>query len=124
MAHRRQLRGELFHQRQEVQVEEQHLVLRVVGNPGDLLGKEPRVDGVAHQLGLRAAVVDLQMPVAVPGQGGDAVAGLAAQACQRLRQLAGAQFGVAPGVAVQVAFDALADDFGVAGMTRGMRDQG
>ena len=37
-----------LHQRQEGQVEAQHLVFGVVGDPGDLVGMQARVDGVQH----------------------------------------------------------------------------
>ena len=123
VAHRRQLRGELLDQRQEAQVETQHLVLGVVDDPGDLLREQPRVDGVAHQARAGRGVIDLEMAVAVPGQRADTVTRLATQPGQGLRQLAGAQFGVDPGVAMHVALDALGDDLGVAMVTRRVRDQ-
>ena len=43
-----QLRVHRLHQRQEGQVEAQHLVLGVVGDPGDLVRVQARVDGVQH----------------------------------------------------------------------------
>ena len=121
--HRGKQLRDLLHQRQEAEVEAQHLVFRVVDDPGDLVGEEPRVDGVAHQLRARGAVVDLEVPVAVPGQRADPVAGLAAEPGQRLRQLAGAQLCIGVGVAVDVALDPLGDDLGVAAVARRMRQQ-
>ena len=37
-----------LHQRQKAQVKTQHLVFGMVGNPGDLVGMQARVDGVQH----------------------------------------------------------------------------
>ena len=62
-----------LHQRQEGHVEAQHLVFGVVGDPGDLVRMQARIDGVQHAPGAADAEVHFQVAIAVPGQGGDAV---------------------------------------------------
>ena len=68
-----------FDQRQEGEVEEQHLVFGVVGDVDDLVGVQARVERVQHRARAGDRVVELHVAVAVPGERGDAVAGLDAQ---------------------------------------------
>ena len=81
---------ELLDQRQEGQVEEQRGVLGVVGDVGDLLGEQARVDGVADRADAGDGVVELEMAVAVPGQRRHPVAGLDAEPDQRVGEPADA----------------------------------
>jgi len=103
-----------LHQGQKVQVKAQHLVFGVVGDPGDLLGVQARVDGVQHAARAAHTEVHLHVAVAVPGQRGHAVAELQAQPVERIGQAACALAQVLVGVAVDVALHAPRDDFGVA----------
>ncbi len=72
--HRGQPVGELFHQRHEGQVHQHHAVFRMVGDPGDLLGEEARVQRVVDRADAGDAVPDLEVPPGVPGDRADAIA--------------------------------------------------
>ena len=85
---RRQLVGELFQQRHEGEVGHHHAVLGVIDDPDDLLGKQPRIDGVVDRADAEDAVPGFEMPPGVPGQRRDAVAELDAVAVEALRDLA------------------------------------
>ncbi len=95
-----------FDQGQESQVEQQDLVFGMVGDIGDLLRMQARIDRMQHGAGTGHGVVGFHMAVAIPRQRGDAVAHLDAHALQGMGQLAGALAAIAVGIAVQVAFDA------------------
>jgi hypothetical protein len=95
----------------------------MVGDPGDLVGRQARIDGVHHAAAAGDAEIELEMAVAVPGQRGHAVAERQAQAVQGIGDLARARGGVGVGVAVHVAFDAARDDLGVAVVARREFDQ-
>ena len=88
----RQFVGDLFQKRHEGDVDEHHAVFGMIDDPDDLVGKQPRIDGVVDRADAENAVPGLQMPPGVPGQGGDAVAELDAVPLQPLRhfQRAGA----------------------------------
>jgi hypothetical protein len=103
-----------LHQRQEGEVEAQDLVFGMVGDPGDLVGVQARVDGVQHAAAAAHAVVQLQVPVAVPGQRGNAVAEEQLLPVQRIGHLPGTRCDSAPRGAVDIAFDAARDDLAVA----------
>src|SRR5258706_4152146 len=68
----------------------------MVDDPGDLIGEQPRIDGMADRADAHDAVPGFKMTPGVPGDGGDAVAKLDAVAIQPLRHLqrAIANFGV------------------------------
>jgi len=61
--------------------------------------------------------------IAVPGERADAVARLDAELHQRLRDLLGAQPGIAVGVAVDIALDPARHDFRVAMVEGGVLDE-
>ena len=123
MAHTLHLRQQLFHGGQQVEVDEEELILGVVHDVDDLLGKEPRIDRVADRTHAGDAVVEFEVAVAVPGQRADAVAGLDAEREQRLGHLLRALVGVAVGVAVDRPFDGAGDDLGIAVVEGGMLDE-
>jgi hypothetical protein len=115
MLDRLEQRRELLHQRCEVQVEEDDLVLGVVGDVADLVGKKARVDGVNDGARTGSRVVDLEVPEAVPGERADAVVHPHAQRLQRLGELARARVRVAEGVPMDRAvLDGLGDYFRIA----------
>ena len=92
------------------QVEEQHLVFGVVGDPHDLVRMQARVERVQHRARARHRVVQLHVAIAVPRQRRDAVAE-ARRRARRARWPCGARGGeVAVGVAVDVALDAARHD--------------
>ena len=90
----------LFQERHERQVGDHHAVFGVIDDPGDLLGKQPRIDGVVDRADAEDAVPGFQVPPGVPGQRRDAVAELDAVALQPLRHLerALADLGIVRGV--------------------------
>ena len=92
----RQVGCDLFQDRHEGDVDHHHAVLRVVDDPGDLVGEQPRIDGVADRADSHDAVPGFEMAPGVPGDGGDAVTELDAVAVQPLRyfQCACMNFGV------------------------------
>ncbi len=71
-------------QRREHRVEEHIGVLGVMHDVLELIRKEPRIDGVQHPSGAGHAVVELEMPVAVPGERRDAIAGARAERIERI----------------------------------------
>ena len=105
----RQLRGDLFQHRHEGEVDHHHAVFGVVDDPGDLLGKQPRVDGMADRADTHDAVPRFEVPPRVPGDGGDPVPELDAVAVEPLRhfQRALPYFGVSR--AVNGSFDRAGD---------------
>ena len=104
---------ELLDQRQEGQVEEQRRVLGVIGDVGDLLGEQPRIDGVADGADAGDGVVQLEMSIAVPGQRRHPVTRLDAEADQRVGELADALARLRIAVAVDTAFHRVRDDLDV-----------
>jgi hypothetical protein len=62
----------------------------------ELLGEQPRIDGMQDRAHARDGVVQLEVPVIVPGQRGDAVAGLHPGSPERVGQLACAAEDFAP----------------------------
>ncbi len=65
---------ELFQQRNERQISQHHAVLGMIDDPGDLIVKQARIDGVIDRSDPHDAVPGLEMPPRVPGQRGDTVA--------------------------------------------------
>jgi hypothetical protein len=68
-------------------------------------------------------VAELEVAVAVPRERRDAVAGLRAQARERVGELARALVRVTVGIAMDVALDAARDDLGVPVVPVGVADQ-
>jgi len=79
--------GDFFQHRHEGDVGHHHAVLGVVDDPGDLIGKQSRIDCMADRANTHDAVPGLEMAPGVPRNGGDAVAELDAVAFQPLRDL-------------------------------------
>ena len=69
-----QLRRQLLQQRQEHGVGEQVAILGVVHDVGDLIREQAGIDGVTDGADPGDAVVQLEVPVVVPGERGDALA--------------------------------------------------
>ena len=83
----RQLVGDLLQQRHESEIGEDDPVFGVVDDPDDLLGEQPRIEGVIDRADADDAVPGLEVPPGIPGQGRDAVAELDAVLLQPLRDL-------------------------------------
>ena len=110
---RLQLRRELFHERREGRVEKDIPVGRVVDDVGDLLRKKPRIDRVQHRAHSRHAEVELHVPVAVPRERRDAIAGRDPKRGERVRDLLGPAMDVAIRAAVDRPFDRARHDLGI-----------
>jgi len=94
--HAWKLAGDLLQHRHEGEIRHHQPVFRVVDDPGDLVGEQPRIDGVADRADPHDAVPDFEVTPCVPGDGGNAVAELDAAAIEALRDLQGTvpDFGV------------------------------
>ena len=92
---------ELPVQRQQDVVDDQEAVLRVGGDPAELVGRQPQVQRVHHAAGRRNAEVALQVRMVVPAQRGHAVAALQAELQQRRGRGARARGVLAVAVAAQ-----------------------
>jgi hypothetical protein len=99
-----------LHDRQERHVEAQHLVFGMVGDPGNLVGREPRVDRVDHAATAGDAEVQLEVAIAVPRERGHPVAEAQLQRIERSGHLPGPARRVGVAVAVDVALDAARHD--------------
>ncbi|MNH23618.1 hypothetical protein D3C79_835230 [compost metagenome] len=115
--------GDGFDQRQEGQVEEEHAVLGVVGNPLHLVGMQARVQRVQHGTRAGYGVVQLHVAIAVPGERADAVTKADAERGERIGQAACALPEVAIGLPMDIAFDPARDDFLVAMVALGMGEE-
>ena len=119
---RLELVGELFQDRQESEIDHHHAVFGVIDDPGDLFGKQARIDGVIDRADAHDAVPGFEVPPGVPGQRRHAVAQLDAIAFEPLRhaQRAGAELGVIGGV--DRPFDRARDHLPLAVIDRGVID--
>ena len=70
--HGRAFRSDRFHQREEAHVEAEDLVLGVVHDPDQLVGRQTRVERVDHAPTAAHAVVELEVAIAVPSERRDA----------------------------------------------------
>jgi len=114
LAYARRLGMDRLHQRQEAQVEAQHLVFGVVGDPCDLVWRQTRVDRVHHAAAAGNPEVQLEVAVAVPRQRAHAFAVAHAQGRERVGEPPRARVRVAVRVAVDGTFRRPRDDLGVA----------
>ena len=87
---RRHRVDELPQQRQHRAVDEDDLVLGVVGDVGQLLGEEPDVERVQDPAGARRGEVELQVALGVPAERADPAVGADAEGVEDAAQLAGA----------------------------------
>ncbi len=83
----RDLRQQLFEQRYEHQVRENVSVLGVIDDEDELLGEQPRVDRVADVPRSADAVIDLEVPMIIPGDGCHAIATFEAEPVERIGEL-------------------------------------
>ncbi|MNV39337.1 hypothetical protein D3C71_1309130 [compost metagenome] len=115
--------GDGLDQRQEGQVEEDVLVFRVIGDVGDLVFMQARVDGMDNGTHAGNAVVQLQVPIAIPCQCADPFGRPGAQVCQCAGHLTRAVMAVAEGVAMDITLDPPRHDLRIAMMAIGMHDE-
>ena len=80
------LLAQAFHQRQQRCVDEDHLVLGMVDDVGQLIRKEANVEGVYDRACARRAEVEFNMLVVVPSKGADSVAGLHTQSFEHIAE--------------------------------------
>src|SRR5690606_24020154 len=97
-------------------------VFGMIDDPCDLLGKQPRIDGVVDRADAEDAVPGFEMAPRVPGQRGDAVAGADPVAVEPLGKLERprANFSIAGGV--DGAFDRARDHAALRVLNCGMVD--
>src|SRR5579875_98406 len=90
----------------------------------DLLREEARIDGVADGADAGGGVIELEMPIGVPGKRADAVAFADAKGSEGVGELRSP--GIAPAIVVAVnrPFDAARDDLGLAVIFRRVVEQG
>ncbi len=112
--HLRAVRLELGDERRKGEIEEDVFILGVIDDVDDLLGEEPRIDGVADRAHAGDGEIDLEMAEAVPGERADAIRLFDAEPDQRVGEPPGARMRVAIGVTVDRPFDRAGDDFGAA----------
>jgi hypothetical protein len=72
----------------------------VIDDEDDLIFEQPWVDGVTNETGAGHRVIDLEVPIVVPGECRDPIASLQAQPTQRVGELTGASECIPIGVAV------------------------
>ena len=99
-----------LHERHEGQVHEKGPVLGMVQDVDELARVQPGIHGVHHGAHARHAVVQLEMPVGVPRDGGHRIAFAEREVLEDLRQLLGPLAGGRPGVSVDRALDGARDE--------------
>ena len=99
--------------RQQVEVDEDDLVFGVVGDVGDMFGREARIERVQHGADAGDAEIELEVAIGVPGDGADPVSELDAQSLERLSQLLGTLGRIPVAVAMDRALDRAGDDLDV-----------
>ena len=82
----RQPRPDAFQQRRKLGISEEPARGGMVRGPGDLLGVDARIERVEHEPRAGHRVIELEMPVLVPGERGDPVPTGEAQAAERVRE--------------------------------------
>jgi hypothetical protein len=112
----RQRRRQLLQHRDLVGLDEDRAIVGVVDDVRQVVRRQPDVERVEHALGTRHREVALEVPVPVPGQGRDSLAGRDAQAIERVHQLLAAARERTERGAVQLAAQLSADDLDVAGV--------
>ena len=103
--------GNLLKQRHKHRIGKDPLVLGVVDDENDLLGKKPRINRVTDVPRPADAVIHLEVPVVVPGKRGDPIPFLQSQLVQCIRQLPCAAAAVGKGVTMQWVVRGHRDDF-------------
>ena len=104
-------------------VDEERAVGGVVDDVGQLVGVQARVERVHHRAAQRHGEVELQVAVLVPAERRDAVAGLDAERCEGVRELARAAREVGVAVAVDAAVGEAADELVVRELGRGALEE-
>ena len=95
---RGQQRGEQAEQRT---VDEDHLVVGMVDDVGELLGEQPDVERVQDAPGARGGEVELEVAGGVPGEGGNTAVGGDAETVEYTTEFAGARRPLAVGGPVE-----------------------
>jgi hypothetical protein len=108
---------------QKAHVKAQHRIFGVIDDPGDLLRMQARIERVQNPARTADAEIQLKVAVAIPGQGGHAVAEAQLQRIQRVGDLARATSNVLVGVAVQIALDAAGNHLALAVVAFGKLDE-
>ena len=107
----------------KVEVDEQQDVAGVTEDVEQLLGEQPRIEGVADRAEAGHAEVDLDVTMGVPRERGDAVARADAEGQQRVGETLGAAVDLTIVRAMDRPLDAATDDLLIAEHPRGVADQ-
>ena len=94
----------------------------MAGDVGDLIGEEPRIDGVIDRADTGDAVPGLEVPPRIPGERRDAIAELDAFLFQPLRDLQCTLADLAVVGAMDRAFDGAGDNLAIAVLNGGVVD--
>ena len=105
-----QLVGELFQERNEGHIGQQQAILGVIDDPGDLIGKEPRIDRMVDRADSHDTVPGLDMTPRVPGERGDAITEPNSVLFETLRQAQGARADLGVGGGVKRPLDGARDN--------------
>jgi len=108
-----QLLLQVFQQGQEEGVYKYQFVLCMIDNVVHLFREQARIDGVANSPGAGDRVVQFEVTVVVPGQGGDTIAFAYTGRRQRVGQLPGSAEGIGIGVAVPGIVGGDGDNLGI-----------
>ena len=120
--HARQLVGDLLQDRDEGDVGHHDAVLRMVDDPGDLLGEKAGIDGMANGADPHDAVPDFEMAPGVPGDRCDTVAELDPVTLEHLRDLQRALVNLTIGGAMDRSLDRPCDNLLLAMNSGGVFD--
>ena len=115
-----ELPGEFLQQRHEHRIDKNVPVFGVVDDEGDLLGEQPRIDRMADITGAADAIINLQVPIVVPGERGHPVAPFQAEAVERGRKLFCPPDGIADRITVSGVVHRNRHDFAIGMKTRGV----
>ncbi len=116
VAEPRELVGHRCEEGQEVRVDQDRPIVGVPDDVGQLVGGEAGVQGVQDPATARDGQVRLEVPGAVPGQGGDPLAAADAQPVERPHQLLAPRPDVGVGRAVDPAVGGPRHHLGVGGV--------
>ena len=114
LAHRGALRRNRLDQGHKVRIDKHHLILGVVDDVHDLFGEQARVDRMADAAAARCGVIGLEVPIVVPGQGGDPGAARQIPGRHGIGQAARAPEGIAIGVAMARVIAGYRDNLAIA----------
>jgi hypothetical protein len=103
----------LRYERSEARIEKDNTVVGMVHDPTNLFRKESRIDGVRDRPHARTCVINLQVPMAIPSERSDAIAGANTQSTKCVCELAGTPVRIGIPVAMNRSLDSAGDNLRV-----------